>query len=384
MHDPLDIFLSARLGDRKITAKEREAFREAYRSDDSFCKGVSGWLKAERRLSDDFERALPDRELIVLDVMFRRGMSLSDTELQRLADAAGRLETAASEVTAFEQIRDRVGEDLLAFESCWENEARNPLTSKPQDRGPLPARRTSAARWMWRVPVAAVVVFFVAIVVLLGRRDSAFEHVATGQDETRLIEFADGSAVHLRENSTFSYVPSDRQGLLNRRARLDGRAFFEIAPRQQGLVVSTPTAAVTVIGTVFALAAGNDATDLYLVDGRVSFAPEGAPREAVTVGAGQHSRVALGDRPTTPVEVDLADALEWTGFFVFRSTPLEEIAQRLGRHFDVEIHLAEDLAGEQVTGTFDARRSVDAILETVAAAVGSDLERRGQSEFALR
>jgi ferric-dicitrate binding protein FerR (iron transport regulator) len=384
LHDPLDIFLGDRIGDRMISAEEREVLREAYESDEGFRRAVGRWIQIERKIDDDLEKTLPDRELLVLDAMLRRGIALTEGERRRLLDGAESLESASVSIDSFEVIRDRISEDVLAFDACWEREMKPRPSEKRLDRGPMRVHSPSPARWIWRVPLAAVVVVFIAIVVLLARRDGAFEHVATGAGETRMIEFADGTAVHLRENSTFSYVPSERQGLLNRRARLDGRAFFEVSPQQQGLIVSTPTAAVTVVGTVFALVANSDATDLYLVEGQVSFAPEGAPREAVSVGAGQHSRVTRGDRPTTPREVDLADALGWTGFFVFRSTPLADITQRLGRHFGVTIELADHLSREQVTGTFDAQQSVESILETVAAAVGADLFRIGIAEFAIR
>lgn len=384
MHDPLDIFLGHRLGDRAISGEERQAIRDAFDSDADFRQAVLRWMEIERKIDQDVTAVLPDRELLVLDAMFKRGFALSEGERKRLADGSANLRNASEALESLGLISDRIGEDIGAFESCWEDASGARRADMRVDRGPMRAKPVSAARWIWRVPLAAVVVFFVAVVVLLARRDSAFEHVATGEGETLMIEFADGSAVHLRENSAFSYVPSERQGLLNRRVRLDGRAFFEISPQQQGLIVSTPTADVTVIGTVFALTGGDESTDLYLVEGRVSFAPEGAPREAVTVGAGQHSRVTRGDRPSTPVEVDLADALGWTGFFVFRSTPLVEITGRLGRHYGVSIELADHLASEQVTGTFDAQQSVESILDTVAAAVGARLERMGHAEFAIR
>jgi transmembrane sensor len=380
MPDVLDIIFR----DLPLDDSERRRVRTLLAEDVELRRAVERWFVMEAEMAASLEEAIPDRRLLALRAMERAGISLDAQESAALDAAREGLDSAGSRLTALDVVEDRIADDIRCFERCWDRARAGADGSRPADRSPHRSDRRAVSRWVWRIPVAAVVLFFVAIVVLLGRRDAAFEYVTTGADETRRIEMADGSTVHLRENSRLGYVPSERQGLLNKRARLEGRALFEITARQAGLVVETATASVTVVGTTFALVAEDDVTDVYLVEGRLTFAPEGSTRDAVSLTPGQHSRVARGERPTGPHLVDLADALDWTGFFIFRSTPLAEIAGRIGDHYGVKVLVSSRLRTEQITGTFDASLAARSILETIAAAADARLEPLADGGFVLQ
>lgn len=377
MADALDIFLR----DRPLSDEERRMLRAALSVDSDSRLLLSRWNDLEQHVESTMDAMLPDRRLLVLYVMERAGIDLTEEE-QSVVDAARpRLERASETIRSFGEIEERIQDDIHFFESCW---ASHRGTDKPRlDRKPEARDGRRVSRWLWRIPVAGVVLFFIAVVVLLGRRDGAFEHVATGPGETLLIEFADGTNVHLKENSTLSYVPQERQGLLNKRARLEGRAVFDVAPQQAGMLVETRSAILTVLGTMFALAAYDDVTDVYLIEGRVSVVSDRGPQDAVSLAAGEHTRVERGRSPSAPAMVDFADLLDWTGFFIFRSTPLSEIAARIGGHYGLEVDVEEGLQSETVTGTFEVTQSAVDILRTIAAAVDADVQERADGGFRI-
>src|SRR5690625_7236106 len=90
--------------------------------------------------------------------------------------------------------------------------------------------------------------------------------------------------------SRLSYVPVDHQSPVNRKARLEGRAYFDVASQQTGLLIETPTATATVLGTSFGIEALDAETKVALVDGRLAVAGNVDRRPAVTLEPGQPSR----------------------------------------------------------------------------------------------
>jgi transmembrane sensor len=88
---------------------------------------------------------------------------------------------------------------------------------------------------------------------------------------------------------------------------------------------------------------------------------------------GQRSLVQDGQAPSSPARTNLTMALDWTGLFVFRSTPTRALAQRLREHYDVSITVAPALADEPITGTFDRERAVSEVLQTVARTLGAEV-----------
>ncbi len=227
---------------------------------------------------------------------------------------------------------------------------------------------------MWRVPLAVAIAGFAVLAVLLLQRESDFELVATQPGETRVVEFADGTMIHLFEDSRLRYVPSERQSLINRKAVLDGKALFDVAPQQQGLIVETSEAVVTVMGTLFGIIGEEGETEVTLVEGRLALSGMSQRDAAVILEPGQQSRVSVDGMPSRPVEVDLDAELRWTGLFVFRSLPLSKIAERLSEHYDVAIEVDPRIAGERLTGTFEHEQPVLTILRTLAAALNARVD----------
>ena len=373
-HDPLDILLSD-----SVSPDQYDQLRNRMMEDEELRRRLSAWVRVIGLQRARWDELVPDRRLLLLAALrdLNRMDLLSEADLEYLDANADLLTAATEQLLSLDDVKRTIAADAQAFEMAWDEHfvASPSSRSRPVDRPPVARpRRSRTARWMWRVPLAVGIAGFAVLAVLLLQRESDFELVATQPGETRVVEFADGTMIHLFEDSRLRYVPSERQSLINRKAVLDGKALFDVAPQQQGLIVETSEAVVTVMGTLFGIIGEEGETEVTLVEGRLALSGMSQRDAAVILEPGQQSRVSVDGMPSRPVEVDLDAELRWTGLFVFRSLPLSKIAERLSEHYDVAIEVDPRIAGERLTGTFEHEQPVLTILRTLAAALNARVD----------
>jgi ferric-dicitrate binding protein FerR (iron transport regulator) len=223
---------------------------------------------------------------------------------------------------------------------------------------------------------AALVVVAVVLSVMVLSEDKDRTVAATAADDVRQITLADGSTVRLMANSRLVYATPGAEEPFDRTVTLDeGRAFFEVAAAPRRFVVETPTARTIALGTSFGMEVRSGETQVVLATGRVEVAARGDTARAVTLQPGQVSRVTSEGTLTAPASVDITDALDWTGLFIFREAPMATIAERLARHYQTSITVAPALANQAVTGTFEQQRALAPILQTIAVTLEARVER---------
>jgi ferric-dicitrate binding protein FerR (iron transport regulator) len=199
------------------------------------------------------------------------------------------------------------------------------------------------------------------------------------------VALNDGSTVRLVGPAAFTH-PTQPSETASRHVTLErGQAFFDVQRQEtRAFVVETPTATATVLGTQFGMTTVADTTEVVLASGSVRVgAATASSRDAVVLKPGEKSWVATGEGPASPSPVDLTAALEWTGLFVFRSVPMETIAQRLGQRYDVQISVAPTLADEPITGTFERKQPVQQVLNALAATLGADVQQGEEGQYRL-
>jgi ferric-dicitrate binding protein FerR (iron transport regulator) len=64
---------------------------------------------------------------------------------------------------------------------------------------------------------------------------------------------------------------------------------------------------------------------------------------------------------------------------VFRDEPLASVAADLRRWYGVTVVVDPALAGRHVTATFDAGQNADEVLRVIAATVGGEIARHGDT-----
>ena len=373
MQDPLDTILFS----DDLTPSQQEALHAAFDEDPALAEAFAHWQQVRAAVRQSLHTHVPDRRLFVLYALDASGRAdvLSEDERRELEAARPALDAAVQTHPALADVVGEVEAASADFEEAWT------VHFKQEDRPvrrAAPARRHAPVRqmvrWSWRIAATVAVVAFVAVLTLVLQRDRSLTTVTVAEGETQLIELADGSTVRLLGGSTLTYADPAKATAFNRRVELAGRAFFNIAPDQQGFTVETPTALATVLGTSFGIQADDVAMEVVLATGSLSVASKVAREGFVVLQPGQMSRVARNALPSTPTPVDLSEALEWTGLFLFRSTPLSDATARLSQRYGVAITISPDLEAEGVSGTFAREQSLQQILDALATTLNAAVQ----------
>lgn len=365
----------------------------------SLARAWAHWCAVRDRIRKRLQDHLPGRRLLVLYALDEAGHGavLTAEEQDALAATRDDIEQALDTVPALERVVERIQDDHEAFEAAWAREtdgtpasARRASSeaSPAADRPPRQSTRRSgrvAQWWTRRLAVAALVVGAAVLATLYWSQEEAVTTVTVDEGETRVVDLADGSTVRLVGGATFSY-PTTLSDTTAREVTLrNGRAFFDVPRRADGpdFSVETPSATATVLGTQFGVLTGEDTTAVVLAEGRVNIGAVTDGAGPVTLEPGQRSRVAEGKPPATPTAVDLTTALDWTGLFVFRSTPMSALVDRLQRHYEADISVAPALRDESVSGTFKQDQSVQEVLRTLAKTLNADVQIPAEGEYRI-
>jgi ferric-dicitrate binding protein FerR (iron transport regulator) len=394
----MEDLLDALLFDPDPAPERREKLEARLDDDPDLAAAWAQWRRVRTHLRERLDERLSDRRLLVLYVLTEAGHTeaLTDEEHAALAAARDDIERALDHHPALEDVAERIREECADFEAAWAAHAEplgapadaQPASREPGeqatervDRAPRSPRSRDAStrtRWTRRLALAVLVAGVAVLTLLFWPGGPSTTTVTVADGSTRTVPLADGSTVRLVGAARLSYPASWPEDGPRRVSLREGRAFFDVPRRPDGasFVVETPTATTTVLGTQFGVRVAADTTEVVLASGSVQV--DGATDEPVVLEPGQRSWVAASGAPAAPTPTDLTEALEWTGLFVFRAAPLSSIADRLGRHYDAQITVADALADEPITGTFEREQPVRQVLDALAATLGAEVRRDGE------
>ena len=263
------------------------------------------------------------------------------------------------------------------------------------------AQRTARgrmARWQGRfvrLPRrGAVAAAIAAVAVLAGGAYTLSERgdvYATGRNERRIVDLADGSKVSLDAQSRVSVKYS---GEARRLTLLKGQARFDVAHDvSRPFSVRARDRTVVATGTAFNIDIFERKARVTLIEGRVVVlaaprpallgrpigpAPAAEPKP-IALRPGEQL-VSVGDAPPQVVaSVDLQEATAWQqGKLMFDKEPLAQAVARMNRYSDRKISIGDPVAGAvPVSGAFDAgntRGFLEAVTSylPITATEGSD------------
>lgn len=172
-----------------------------------------------------------------------------------------------------------------------------------------------------------------------------------------VVELSDGSVVHLNYGSRIKY-PQNFWGE-NRGVALTGEGYFEVAHNpDKPFVVHTGSINIRALGTVFNVNAYPENNDIAatLVEGKVLVEEMGKSGNIETIKElipGQH---VIYNKNTGDVESSMEQVekyIAWKdGKMVFDNEPIEQVAQRLSRMFNVDIQVNNEVKNYKYTVTF--------------------------------
>ena len=343
------------------------------------------WKQLRAILRRDLGVKIQDRRLLIHFGMWRYGNAslLTPSELAEVEESLPHFESALRGSDALRKIVEQIGDDQLDFEETWRLHAGDVGTGV-EIEARRPSLRSHRARHrriaiFWRVAAVFAIGAVSALLYLSLGFDTETVVVRSGDNGIRSVVLDDGTVVRLVADAELTYRRPTKDEAFDRRVNLTGQALFRVTPGAKVFVVETPTAMTTVWGTTFGLDSDDSFTEVVLAEGRVSVVSRRDTQHPVVLEPGEMTRVVGAREPTSPVRVNITDALSYTRLFVFRNEMTLTIANKLAEHFGVAVKIHPDLAQETVTGTFERDWSLGYILQTVARTLdgevrGSDIE----------
>lgn len=221
----------------------------------------------------------------------------------------------------------------------------------------------------WLTKVAAVVLIPVLAFLFytLSERKSEFRTIASMAIDSleviapigsrTVVHLSDGSEVHLNYGSTLKY-PQLFYGE-TRGVELTGEGYFAVAHNpDKPFIVKTGNLNIKAVGTEFNVQSypGDEAISTTLVEGKVLLEKE-LPGDIIEqLGAMKPGQHVIYNSKTGVLLSDVGNVnkyIAWKdGKMVFDNEPIEQVAQRLGRMFNVDIQVENAVKEFKYTVTF--------------------------------
>ncbi|WP_316834170.1 FecR family protein [Pedobacter nutrimenti] len=185
----------------------------------------------------------------------------------------------------------------------------------------------------------------------------------TDRGETFEVRLPDGSLVWLNAASSLTYrVALTVKG--ERRVKLDGEAYFEVAKdKQHPFVVESSGQRITVLGTHFNINSYPDEVDTRttLLEGSVQV-------NGLTLKPHQQSVLTHGTNRLEVKEIDPSLVIAWKeGKFKCKREHLESLLRKVGRWYDVDIVYENEAAKQQTfSGTLNKADHFEEVLKHIA------------------
>lgn len=192
-------------------------------------------------------------------------------------------------------------------------------------------------------------------------REVASNELTIPRGGENTVELSDGTVIHLNAGSKLIYPV--RFGGKNRRVRLEGEAYFEVAKDENHpFVVQTRMGDITVMGTSFNVNVYEKTGKCYttLVEGKVRFSRDGDHPMALLPG--EQLVVSAGEVEKKKVNID--EYIGWVkGEYLFTDRPLHEIMQSFEQWYDIQVEYEKpELRELTYSGSLKRDKSINAFL----------------------
>ena len=234
---------------------------------------------------------------------------------------------------------------------------------------------------VWHYTVAAGVILVLTLIQWWYAHPTV--RYATGYGEVRSVVLPDSSVVTLNGNSSLSYQ-AHWQDAEEREVYLTGEAFFEVkkqttpAATARTFVVRTDRLNVVVVGTTFNVNDRGQAASVVLTSGQVRLSQRHHRPDTVVMVPGQQASVPSEGHLLSLQAVDAEVYTAWKdGRWVFRRTPLRQIAQMLQTTYGLNVTITRPAIGQRIfTGKIPSR-DVNVLLTILAESMQLTVTRDG-------
>ena len=169
-----------------------------------------------------------------------------------------------------------------------------------------------------------------------------------------VVQLSDNTVIHLNSGSKIKYpriFSGDRREVI-----LTGEAYFEVAHKPEKVfTVKTSELNITAFGTSFNVLAYSDSKfiETTLIEGKVGLMESASQKKMGMMVPGQHAKYNKKDGIIISSKGNIEKYISWMdGKIIFEDTPIEEVAARLSRMFNVDIIVSDAIKNYDYTVTF--------------------------------
>jgi transmembrane sensor len=247
---------------------------------------------------------------------------------------------------------------------------------------PIKLFKTIWANPVLRVAAITIPVFFIvaALIFIFSIKSDNIEWVTINAGDTKIEQILpDGSEVWININSSLSYqkeFASDK-----RIVRLSGEGFFNVVKHKGTFLVDAGASEIKVLGTQFnvKINAKEETTEVFVKEGKVSFASSKDKNKNVTLIAGEKGVLNSNEiRKETTTD---ANSFAWmTQKLTFNNTSVDQIGNDVSKYFNKTVIVHPSLQNISFTGNF-TNPELEEVLRTMCLSIKCSYQVKKDTVF---
>ena len=256
----------------------------------------------------------------------------------------------------------------------FKNRIASEHNSSTKNRGPR-IMRMKPQIVLLRVAAAVLFLCFVSFITY-NYLKSATSEILTNNSDIQYVQLKDGTEVWLNVNSILSYPT---YGYGDRKVKLKGEAYFQVAPdKSNPFTVSTTQADIVVIGTAFNVSA-QSSKNTFSLDVDEGIVQLEYKDQKIKLEAGEQLTRSKGNETFTKSELNSLNAGAWRDNILrFQNSSLAQVFQDLEYYYQIKID-ASGINSLDCAFTSPINRSVGDVIQALSAAY-PDLDISGPDQ----
>ncbi|RAJ10591.1 FecR family protein [Chitinophaga skermanii] len=196
--------------------------------------------------------------------------------------------------------------------------------------------------------------------------------IRTANGEKKTLQLADGTTVHLNENSSLAY--NNDFNTAKRNIQLTGEAFFDVAQNDtKPFAVTAGRSRTEVLGTSFNIKAYHpQPVEIAVTSGKVAFMAETNANNKVVLTAG-HKGILQLDETITTQPIDAPVFTQWREMrFTYHKDPFSKVINDVEKTFGIDIEVSDaEILKTDYNGLFTTQMKVPEVLEVITITTGT-------------
>ncbi|HEV8514022.1 MAG TPA: FecR family protein, partial [Cyclobacteriaceae bacterium] len=216
---------------------------------------------------------------------------------------------------------------------------------------PQQKNKKGGIRWALQIAAAVLIVISVSYVAWNYVNEEVAKLHITTQNGVEKIILTDGTIVWLQQGSKLTYFEKKQDGTRN--TEFDGEALFEVAKdANHPFYIKCGGINLKVLGTSFSIKTKQDNFQLVVLTGKVHL----TSGNNVNLDLIANEKIVLSNNAAETTQLDATEASKLTANteynMQFDNKSIEEVVDKIGKKFNVEIKTAKEIKKCRITADF--------------------------------